>query len=61
MLELEDSVPSVDDEKLLVSFTPLTLAVAKPVQSVLNLSVPRVNDFPVDLLDVVEEVEAEVN
>jgi len=45
----------------LVRFTPLALAIAKPVQSVLNLSVPRVNNFPVDLFDVVEEVEAEVN
>lgn len=61
LLQLEDAVASVDDEEVGLGLARFVLAVAEPVEAVVDLTVPRRLHLPVDFFDVPEQVEAEID
>lgn len=60
LLQLENAVAAIDNEKLVKGLTLSILAVAKPIEAVFDLPVPWPGHIPVDLFNVAEQVKPKV-
>jgi hypothetical protein len=52
LFQFEDAIATVDDEKVRLCLARPILAVAKPIEAIMNLAVPRCLNLPIHFLDI---------
>lgn len=61
LLQLKDTIATIDNEKFWVRQAGPILAIAEPVKTVVHLLIPRLKNFPVYFLYISKQIKPEIN